>query len=158
MHVIKGDIVVWHREDRYGGPIEFEVIAVTPKRFTARATMRHLGEGRIGFWTESFRISDGRVIGNRHNMYCVRRKTDGCASINPGDAAMKLWDNAKANYDVCNQYALTLVLSLARRFPAVDGFQPMPDLYGKLSQIDNMTARLPDGFGLQNSAPIKDSQ
>jgi hypothetical protein len=46
-----------------------------------------------------------------------------------------------------NEYALRLVLSLAARFPATEGFQALPDLYGRLSQIDNMTCRLPLGFG-----------
>ena len=57
-----------------------------------------------------------------------------------------------ATYDACNRYALELVLSLARRFPAVEGFKPYPDLYGKLSQIDNMTCRLPLGFGNSGGA------
>jgi hypothetical protein len=46
-----------------------------------------------------------------------------------------------------NEYALRIVLSLAARFPAVEGFHALPDLYGRLSQIDNMTCRLPLGFG-----------
>lgn len=46
-----------------------------------------------------------------------------------------------------NEYALRLVLSLAARFPATEGFHALPDLYGRLSQIDNMTCRLPLGFG-----------
>lgn len=50
----------------------------------------------------------------------------------------------------CNQYALRLCLSLASRFPAVEGFHPFSDLYGKLSQIDNMTCKLPLGFGSSN--------
>ena len=52
-------------------------------------------------------------------------------------------------YQTCNEYALRLVLSLASRFPAVEGFHAFPDLYGKLSQIDNMTCKLPLGFGSQ---------
>jgi hypothetical protein len=51
-----------------------------------------------------------------------------------------------------NEYALRLVLSLAARFPATEGFQALPDLYGRLSQIDNMTCRLPLGFGNSGEA------
>ena len=51
------------------------------------------------------------------------------------------------DYQKANEYALRLVLSLASRFPATEGFQALPDLYGRLSQIDNMTCRLPLGFG-----------
>ena len=51
------------------------------------------------------------------------------------------------DYQKANEYALRLVLSLASRFPAVEGFHALPDLYGRLSQIDNMTCRLPPGFG-----------
>jgi hypothetical protein len=51
------------------------------------------------------------------------------------------------DYQKANEYALRLVLSLAARFPAVEGFQALPDLYGRLSQIDNMTCKLPLGFG-----------
>lgn len=50
-------------------------------------------------------------------------------------------------YDECNRYAFSLVQSLAARFPAVPGFRPLPDLMGKLTQIDNMTAKLREGFG-----------
>lgn len=46
-----------------------------------------------------------------------------------------------------NEYALRLVLSLASRFPATEGFRALPDLDGRLTQIDNMTCRLPLGFG-----------
>ena len=54
-----------------------------------------------------------------------------------------------------NEYALRLVLSLAARFPAVEGFQAFPDLYGRLSQIDNMTCKLPLGFGNDTAAEPK---
>jgi hypothetical protein len=47
----------------------------------------------------------------------------------------------KSVYDTANEYALNIVTSLARRFPAVDGWQPLPDLFGKLTQIDNMTTK-----------------
>ena len=60
-------------------------------------------------------------------------------------------------YQKCNEYALRLCLSLASRFPAVEGFHPFPDLYGKLSQIDNMTCKLPLGFGSQSDAAVKPS-
>ena len=52
-----------------------------------------------------------------------------------------------------NEYTLRLVLSLAARFPATEGFHALPDIYGRLSQIDNMTCKLPLGFG--NSGEVK---
>lgn len=52
-----------------------------------------------------------------------------------------------ADYDECNQYALRLVVWLAERFPAVENWQPLPDLIGKLTQIDNMVSRLHHGYG-----------
>jgi hypothetical protein len=52
-----------------------------------------------------------------------------------------------ARYRACNEYALRLVKSLAKRFPAVPTWQPLDDLLGKLTQIDNMTAKLADGYG-----------
>jgi hypothetical protein len=58
----------------------------------------------------------------------------------------------KSVYDAANEYALNIVTSLARRYPVVDGFQPLPDLLGKLTQIDNMTARLPDGYASTSGA------
>ena len=58
-----------------------------------------------------------------------------------------------ARYRICNRYAADLVNSLARRFPAVPTWQPLDDLLGKLTQIDNMTAKLPAGYG--NSGEVK---
>jgi hypothetical protein len=57
------------------------------------------------------------------------------------------YDALAAQLATADGYALLLVDSLARRFPAVEGFRPLPDLLGKLTQIDNMTAKLPEGFG-----------
>jgi hypothetical protein len=66
----------------------------------------------------------------------------------------KVWEAANdefrsehIRFQRANEYALRLVLSLAARFPAVEGFHSFPDLYGRLTQIDNMTASLPVGFG-----------
>lgn len=59
---------------------------------------------------------------------------------------MSEYEDARA-YRACNLYALTLVKSLAKRFPAVPTWQPLDDLMGKLTQIDNMTAKLADGYG-----------
>lgn len=52
-----------------------------------------------------------------------------------------------ARYRNCNLYAESLVKSLAKRFPAVPTWQPLDDLMGKLTQIDNMTACLHEGYG-----------
>lgn len=52
-----------------------------------------------------------------------------------------------SDYDACNRYALQLVTYLAERFPAVENWKPLPDLMGKLTQIDNMVARLHHGYG-----------
>lgn len=89
MHVTLGDVFVWHRLDRYGGPIEFEVIKVTPRCFTGRARREALDlpASAAPYWTSNFRISDGRVIGNKHNRYWVRPKTDGKLTCSQSDAS-----------------------------------------------------------------------
>jgi hypothetical protein len=66
------------------------------------------------------------------------------------DAVMPIaerWGAAQSRYDRANEYALNLVIALARKYPAVEGFKPFDDLLGKLTQIDNMTCKLPEGFG-----------
>lgn len=40
-----------------------------------------------------------------------------------------------------------LTCALASRFPAVAGWQPLPDAFGMLSQMDNMIAAVPQGYG-----------
>lgn len=57
-----------------------------------------------------------------------------------------------ARYRNCNRYALSIVKSLAKRFPAVPTWQPLDDLMGKLTQIDNMTAKLREGYGNSGEA------
>ncbi|HXN96025.1 MAG TPA: hypothetical protein VN879_16085 [Candidatus Acidoferrales bacterium] len=61
-------------------------------------------------------------------------------------------EHLRAEIQRANEYALRLVLTLAARFPAVEGFHALPDLDGRLSQIDNMTCRLPLGFGNSGEA------
>lgn len=73
--------------------------------------------------------------------------------VEDNDRLRKQRDALTAELAAANDYALRLVKSLAQRFPAVEGFQPMPDLYGKLSQIDNMTCKLPHEFGAET--PVK---
>ena len=41
-----------------------------------------------------------------------------------------------------DQYALTLLETLVNKFGRPDGWQPLPDLLGKLTQIDNVVAGL----------------
>jgi hypothetical protein len=65
-----------------------------------------------------------------------------------GDLMQGYQDQQDAKlYRACNEYALMLVKSLAKRFPAVPTWQPLDDLLGKLTQIDNMTAKLANGYG-----------
>jgi hypothetical protein len=66
----------------------------------------------------------------------------------------KDYDALAAKLATADGYALLLVNSLARRFPAVTGWQPLPDLMGKLTQIDNMTCKLRDGFGEETRCPM----
>lgn len=66
--VVANDLLVWDRAPMYGGPVFFTAWNVTPKRIVAKVQwefQKPLGE-------VTFRKSDGRVVGNRHNMYFVR--------------------------------------------------------------------------------------
>ena len=58
MNVLKGDTVIWPRQECYGGPVLFDVTEVRTARFVAKA--------RIEGWLAKFRLSDGRVVGGRH--------------------------------------------------------------------------------------------
>jgi hypothetical protein len=44
-----------------------------------------------------------------------------------------------AELDRVTRYANQLVVALAKDYPAAEGWQPLPDAYGMLMQIDNMT-------------------
>ena len=64
------------------------------------------------------------------------------------------WGIAQSRYDRANEYALTLVTALARKYPAVEGFKPFDDLLGKLTQIDNMTCKLREGYGIDGGGKL----
>ena len=60
------------------------------------------------------------------------------------------WDvvtSLLAELDQADAYADRLVKWLAMRYPAVQAWEALPTLQGKLTQIDNMVAVLNHGFG-----------
>jgi hypothetical protein len=60
---------------------------------------------------------------------------DGETALNNINKIMRLG----AELDRVTRYANQLVVALAKDYPAVEGWQPLPDAYGMLMQIDNMT-------------------
>lgn len=66
-----GDRVVWHRSEMYGGQVHFTVIEVTSKRFKVKGWLQNwLGNTETEI-NQTYRIEDGRVVGNPHNIHYV---------------------------------------------------------------------------------------
>jgi hypothetical protein len=66
--------------------------------------------------------------------------------------------SAEEELNRANEYALMLVTHLAKRFGAVPAWRPLPDLLGKLTQIDNLTAGMRSRAESEASAQKKEKE
>lgn len=74
--------------------------------------------------TEQLHVSIGELIGEKAELSAAL-----CSAHEPAD-------------DAANRYALALLETLVDKFGRPEGWQPLPDVLGKLTQIDNVISGL----------------